>query len=487
MRTAIACLLFLATATSFAEEPLHELTSKALDFARLEGKNLTGADLSGAEMTMAHLARAKLHKADFSRAKLDRIELMDADLSESVGWSTVNYGFGINAQRANFQRAELAGAKADGSYFEGEDFRGANLRGAVLQGRFHEAKFADADVQGTVFVGTSRIESLFAELRGRGAIVDAAGFEKAVQGGRDFSDCPLEGIELPKAQLNDGQFQRASLRYAKLQGASLRRTHLADAVLCFAQLQDADLREADLSKATFSGADLTGADLTNANCRGTEFGTSLRGVKFNGADLTNADFSYCDLTGADLKGAILEGVKWESAIVKDLRGVAPAKQEALQSQAARWKHDLSQTFDHVVRHYSKPGWFLSLLAGAAVLVIGWRAKRHLSLKLIGIMHCVATLPILAFAFLFLSGTALTAQLNGGGLDGWTTWVSLWPAMFGLAALTVLGYLPVALSAWIVCFRSAPRGTVGYLAAATLLTGLALLGSVGTLLLLAPTA
>jgi uncharacterized protein YjbI with pentapeptide repeats len=83
---------------------------------------------------------------------------------------------------------------------------------------------------------------------------------------------------------------RPDLRGAYLNGVSLPRINLQDADLRYAFLFRADLRFANLDSAVLIGADLIQARLEQAN---------LVQAALSGAYLTHADLSYANLTGAD--------------------------------------------------------------------------------------------------------------------------------------------------------------------------------------------
>jgi uncharacterized protein YjbI with pentapeptide repeats len=440
------------------------------------------------DLTMTHFQRADLHGADFTGSKLDRAELADADLSGTIGLGTADFGLGIDAQRANFRRADLRDARIPGQYFEGADFHGADLRGAFLAGRFHGARFDDADVQGTVMLGAIGIEPLHTDLRSRGAIVTTADFVLSVRGGRDYSGCDLHGFSLEGADLAGVSFRRASFHSAMLQGASLRQAQCNHALFCWAKLNRADLSQSDLQGANFTGADLTEADLTKANCREATFGNSrLVGATLAGTDLTGADLRGADLTGADLTGATLTGVRWDAAVIANLKGVTPEEQAAIKSQAARWKHDLAAGFQKFANGFSVPGWVIAWPCGFLVLYFARRkAPGHPSLRLFAVLHTLAALPVLAFLFLVLAGASPTAQLSGS-MDGWSNWVALWPLAYCIALVALTAFVPSAIIAWGMSFRFPVPGLKPRLAAMTVLTGLSLAASLGCVRLLAPTA
>jgi uncharacterized protein YjbI with pentapeptide repeats len=481
----------IAVATVFAEPNARtagKIYQKSFAHQKMSNANLRAANLRDTEMTMTDLRGADLRDADVTGSAMDRAELVDADLTGVVGLGAVDFGFGIDAQRASFRRADLRNARIPGRYFEGADFRNADLRGAFLAGRFHGARFDGAQVQDTVLLGALGIESLHPDLQSRGAIVNATDLVRSIQNGRDYSNCDLSGFHLGGVNLDSAPLLGANFHSAKLQRASLRRARCTDATFCWAKLGNSDLSQADLIGANFTGADLTSADLSNAKCSGARFGNArLRGARFAGTDLTGADFRGADLTGADLSGAVLAGVQWDAAIIADLEGVTPEEQAAIKSKAARWKYELSESWNQFVRQFSTPVWFAVWVAGVAVLFRARRRiPRHLSLRLMIGLHGAAAIPAFALLFLVVVGASPTAQLSGN-LGGWSAWVQIWPLAWGFSLIALVGFVPIVTLAWIGRVRRPAPALGSHLAVATLLTGLSLAASTGTLLTLAPTA
>ena len=107
----------------------------------------------------------------------------------------------------------------------------------------------------------------------------------------NWSNCRLESLEAPRAELPG-----ALLRNARLRDANLQAAHLAGADLAYAELAKADLSYADLGGAVLKGAMLQGADLTYANLAG--------------ADLSYADLRDARIGGAELEGAVLGDAIW---------------------------------------------------------------------------------------------------------------------------------------------------------------------------------
>jgi serine/threonine protein kinase, bacterial len=114
------------------------------------------------------------------------------------------------------------------------------------------------------------------------------------KGKRDFADCELSGLQLPKAQLAGGNFYQARLVKANLQAADLSGANLGHARLIKANLRSANLTEAYCSTANFEGADFRGADLTGAYLSKA----NLRGANLCGANLTDATVTEEQLASA---------------------------------------------------------------------------------------------------------------------------------------------------------------------------------------------
>ncbi len=114
------------------------------------------------------------------------------------------------------------------------------------------------------------------------------------KGKRDFADCELSGLQLPKAQLSGGNFYQAKLVKANLQAADLSGANLGHARLIGANLRGASLTEAYCSTANFENADLRGADLTNAYLSKA----NLRGANLCGANLVGATVTDEQLASA---------------------------------------------------------------------------------------------------------------------------------------------------------------------------------------------
>jgi len=138
-----------------------------------------------------------------------------------------------------------------------------------------------------VTVGRGRKEAL-EFLHDRGEVLSRVRAEQAV----------LSGLNLPgRAQLQDSNFQNASLFKAYLSGANLYNVEFQGANLQRANFKNSDLRYAHFQKSDLQEACLRYANLENAN--------------FEGANLENADFR--DVKGLNLS-EVKKGNKYKFAI-----------------------------------------------------------------------------------------------------------------------------------------------------------------------------
>jgi uncharacterized protein YjbI with pentapeptide repeats len=207
-----------------------------------------------------------------------------------------------------------------------------------------------------------------ASFRGRSlADLDLSGFDLS---GVDLSGADLRGAKLVGANLTGANLSGVRLNLAWIMGANFTRADLSNAILETlvvsagletkpteaAKFVDADLSGArimarfsldDMHGANFSHAKMSAdirnqsmglihTDFTSANLRGANFsGAALGHVSFRFADLAGADLSAADLRDADLSGANLTGANltgadateadFDSAILKDARGLHTVK------------------------------------------------------------------------------------------------------------------------------------------------------------------
>lgn len=112
-----------------------------------------------------------------------------------------------------------------------------------------------------------------------------------LKGERDFGDCNLSSLQLPKAHLSGANFYGANLHQINFEEANLSEANFGHGNLTEAILKDANLSKAYLSTASLENADLRGADLTGAYLKSA----NLRGANLCGANLTDAQVSDSQL------------------------------------------------------------------------------------------------------------------------------------------------------------------------------------------------
>lgn len=106
---------------------------------------------------------------------------------------------------------------------------------------------------------------------------------------------------VPRPQIN---WSNCRLDAVKHPNAQLAGAHMPNVQLTRAQLSQADLRDVEASYANLAMADLRGAQVSGAN---------LMGASLRGAVLINADFSGANLAYADFSGAQIRGAKFDKA------------------------------------------------------------------------------------------------------------------------------------------------------------------------------
>ena len=129
----------------------------------------------------------------------------------------------------------------------------------------------------------------------------------------DLRRADLDGLWLPRVNLDRARMESATLYGANLTTASLVSVNLQHTDLRLCDLTEArcvlaDFRGALLVEAVLNAADLTKADLREAN---------LRKAKAQNATFRDADLRGADLRGADLSSADLEGARLEAAVASD--------------------------------------------------------------------------------------------------------------------------------------------------------------------------
>ena len=135
----------------------------------------------------------------------------------------------------------------------------------------------------------------------RGADLHSADLRNATLTGTNLTGCNLKGANLQQTNLAEATFDRTQLERSNLKGADLRNQVLKTSTFQGASLEDARLDGVDFEWAKLSHTDLTHAQLPGARLRFTE----LQGCRLARANLRNADLSGAFLQGADLRNAIL--------------------------------------------------------------------------------------------------------------------------------------------------------------------------------------
>ncbi|UFP95246.1 pentapeptide repeat-containing protein [Gloeobacter morelensis MG652769] len=112
-----------------------DLSTVALDGARMFEANLSGSRLVGTGLRSAVLTGASLVGADFAAARLQRADLSGAELVGANLSGTDLQGaklIGGDLRGASLYWANLEGAQLRGALLDDASLRGARLRGAIL-------------------------------------------------------------------------------------------------------------------------------------------------------------------------------------------------------------------------------------------------------------------------------------------------------------------------------------------------------------------
>lgn len=147
----------------------------------------------------------------------------------------------------------------------------------------------------------------------------------------DLRRADLDGLWLPRVNLDRARMESATLHGANLTTASLVSVNLQHADLRLCDLTEArcvlaDFRGARLVQAVLNTADFTKADLREANMRKAKAqNATFRDADLRGADLRGADLSSADLQGARLEAAVASGrTRWPAAFDLLAAGVTTA-------------------------------------------------------------------------------------------------------------------------------------------------------------------
>ena len=208
------------------------------------------------------------------------------------------------ADRAAILR-ELATA-ARGGLDLGGDLDGFAELGAISVPdlRLRRARLAFADLRAADLSG-----AFLAQADLNGAKLERADLSRADLSHADCAGAHMGEARLELALMEEGRFDRASLRFADMREAAVEGGSLVGA----------DLWGARLDKADFSGADLRDARIGEAFAPGADFSEAdLRGATFINTDLSGADFRGADLRGVHFKGAMLRGANLADAQVQEV-------------------------------------------------------------------------------------------------------------------------------------------------------------------------
>lgn len=238
-----------------------------------------------AATTIIGTARA----ADISVNELTKT-LFAANGSETVDLSGKDFSgldlSGLNFKRANLTKADLFGA----------DLTDASLNGVDLSG----AKLDRATIVRTNFSG--------ANLEGATMLVPAAFLraDKAGQEAPKFGQAKLSRFRAI------GNFRQIDFRGADLKGADFSPLSKHFSNDAYPASRRTAFRSCDFSDGTLTGAIFRHAIL--------EFSTFVN-ADLSGADLTDADLTKVNLTNANLEGANVTDANFDSADLRQVRGL----------------------------------------------------------------------------------------------------------------------------------------------------------------------
>ncbi len=226
---------------------------------------LCAAELTARDVTSRLFKTEAGARPDFSGENLARLDLAGLDFKRAL-LVKANM-FGADLSQADLSGADLSGADLDRVVLVGSRLDGASLEGARL---LRPSVFSTLTATAAEAPSFKNVNFRHAKLFGR--------FTRANFEGADFTDATC------------APFGRTGFI------EEIWRTELASA----------NLARANLTRADFTHALLTFADLTGAN---------LKDAVLRNADLTGADLSGADITGADFQSAILKDVKGLSTVI----------------------------------------------------------------------------------------------------------------------------------------------------------------------------
>ena len=219
-------------------------------------------------------------------------------------------------------KAALGGAPRGRLDLSGKDMRGDDLTGLDMSGaNLARADFSGANLHGVKLVGTDLTGAKLTK-----ADLTFAWIMKA-----RFDHADLHGAILQTVITSQGMDNKPETA-ASFVGADLSDT---SATVHFSgdDMRGANLERSDQSvvlanqsmgmlRSEYVGANLDGADFADARLGRITFAFArLNNAVFRGADLTRTDFTGAYLTGADFTGAKFDHTVFDSAVIKDAKGL----------------------------------------------------------------------------------------------------------------------------------------------------------------------
>lgn len=215
------------------------------------------ADISVNELTKMLFAAnggqsLNLAGKDFSGLDLSGLNFKKANLTKADL-------FGADLTDASLSGVDLSGAKLDRATIVRTDFSGANLDGATMlvPAAFLRADKAGQEAPRFGMAKLSRFRAIgnFRQIDFHGADLKDADFSPLT---KHFSNDAYPASRRTA-------FRSCDFTDSKLTGAIFRHAILEFSSFVNADLSGADLKDADLTKANLTGANLDGADVTGAN------------------------------------------------------------------------------------------------------------------------------------------------------------------------------------------------------------------------------
>ena len=271
-----------------------------LTFNRCEFKGLKLTDTS---LTNICFNESKFLDCDFSESKLNMVSfkysnLENVDFNKCIDNSREQYSWASN----NFKKCRFESVEVLSSIeIVGCSFFSCNFENAFIKcPEFCNGKIEDCNMKhinidscmgGNKFIDVnleqSNIESFFYTNN-----FQNVNFKKACINGpigldsKKFSNCILQECDL---------FGLDSTSKIELEGFNLEKIIIEDG-----NWRNSDLKDCNLTEANMKETDLSGSNLENA---------ILKSANLEGANLKNSNLKNADLEGANFSGAVLDGVR----------------------------------------------------------------------------------------------------------------------------------------------------------------------------------